>query len=109
MNPIDAEARGLKHGDYVLIRSRHGKVVRPVALMDRVTPGVVFLGEGAWVEKDEALNIDFAGATNTLNGSYPTGQGEEPWNTCNVQVEKWTGKIPDLDYKWPQRIPIEEA
>jgi len=109
MNPIDAEQRGLKHGDYVVIKSRHGQVLRPVALESRVMPGVVFLGEGAWVEMDEEKGIDLAGATNTLNGTHLSGQGEEPWNSCNVQVEKWNGPTPEPDYKWPLRIPIKEA
>ena len=76
---------------------------------ERVTPGVVIVGEGAWVELDEKLGIDKAGATNMLDGTHPTGQGEEPWNTCNVQVEKWTGAPLAPDYTWPKRIPIKEA
>ena len=41
-------------------------------------PGVVTLGEGAWVELDEETGIDKAGATNTLCGTHLSGQGEEP-------------------------------
>jgi anaerobic dimethyl sulfoxide reductase subunit A len=58
---------------------------------------------------DEALGIDKAGCTNVLNGAYTCGQGQEPWNTCIVQVEKWTGAPLDADYLWNQRIPIKEA
>jgi anaerobic dimethyl sulfoxide reductase subunit A len=110
MNPIDAEERGLKKGDIVQVTSRHGTVIRPLFITERVKPGVCYLGEGAWAEVDEASGIDKAGATNTLNGAIPTGQGHQGWNTCNIQVEKYTGPIELLpDYKWPQRIPIEEA
>ena len=109
INPIDAKKRGISTGDNMLITSRHGKVLRPAYLTDRVMPGVITLGEGAWVQMDDTLGIDIAGATNSLCGAKLTGQGEEPWNTCIVQVEKWTGKKPDPDYLWPQRIPIEEA
>jgi anaerobic dimethyl sulfoxide reductase subunit A len=73
-------------------------------------PGVVALGEGAWAQVDETTGIDTAGATNTLNGAIPTGQGHQGWNTCNVQVERYGG--PDSlppDYKWEQRIPIKEV
>lgn len=93
----------------MLITSRWGKVLRPAYVTERVMPGVVTLGEGAWVEMDETLGIDKAGATNSLCGEHLTGQGEEPWNSCNVQVEKWTGTPLVLDYLWPQRIPIKEA
>lgn len=104
MNPADAAARGIQNGDTAKITSRHGTVLRPVCLTERIMPGVVTLGEGAWVDKDEATGIDKAGATNSLDGVHPTGQGEEPWNTCNVQVEKWTGEPLSPDVTWPQRI-----
>ncbi len=107
ISTIDAEERGIKNGDAVLVASRHGKVLRPAYVTDRVTPGVILLGEGAWVQMDEGLGIDLAGATNTLNGSIPTGQGEEPWNSCNVQVTKWTGDPLVNDYKWEHRIPVK--
>jgi anaerobic dimethyl sulfoxide reductase subunit A len=104
MNPVDAAARGLKAGDTVLVTSKHGKVLRPLYLTERIMPGVVTLGEGAWVEKDDETGIDKAGATNSLCGARLTGQGEEPWNTTIVQVEKWTGEPLPSDHTWAQRI-----
>lgn len=110
INPIDAEARGIKQGDIVQVTSRHGTVIRPVYIEERMMPGVVTLGEGAWAEIDEASGIDIAGATNTLNGGIPTGQGQQGWNSCNVEVKKYTGPIELLpDHKWPQRIPVKEV
>jgi len=110
MNPMDADARGLKQGDIVKVTSRHGTVIRPLLVTERLMPGVTCLGEGAWAQVDEATGIDKAGATNTLNGAIPTGQGHQGWNTCNIQVEKYTGSVElPPDYKWPQRIPIKEA
>jgi anaerobic dimethyl sulfoxide reductase subunit A len=109
MNPIDAKARGLKQGDTVLVTSRHGKVLRPLVLSERIMPGVVNLMEGAWVEKDDETGIDMAGATNSLNGARGTGQGQEPWNSCTVKVEKWTGEPIAPDKTWPRRIPIKEV
>jgi anaerobic dimethyl sulfoxide reductase subunit A len=109
MNPIDAEERGIKHNDTILVTSRHGKVLRKVAVNPLILPGVVTIPEGAWVQKDDETGIDHAGATNSLNGCNLTGQGEEPWNTCNVQVEKWEGEPVMDDARWPQRIPIKEA
>lgn len=104
MNKRDGEALGLKEGDTVLIESRHGKVIRPVSLTERMMPGVVSLGEGAWVELDEETGICKAGATNMLCGTYLSGQGEEPWNTTNVRVEKYTGEPLLPDAEWEQRI-----
>lgn len=110
MNPDDAASLGLKAGDVAQISSRHGTVLRPVYLTERIMPGVVMLGEGAWAQVDEATGIDMAGATNTLNGALPNGQGHQGWNTCNVKVEKYTGSLQLLpDVQWAQRIPIQEA
>ena len=66
-------------------------------------PGVVQLGEGAWVEIDEKSGIDLAGSANSLCGAIPTGQGHQGWNTTNVQVAKYAGEL-DPDCDWPQRI-----
>jgi anaerobic dimethyl sulfoxide reductase subunit A len=71
-------------------------------------PGVTTRGEGAWAEIDETTGIDKAGATNTLMGSNPTGQGTQPYNTIIVQVDKWNGSLPP-DYKWLQRIVFQKG
>lgn len=104
MNPIDAEARGIKQGDTAVIRSRHGKVMRRVRVTEKMMPGVTTLGQGAWIDMDEATGIDKGGCTNILNGGIPTGQGVQAYNTCVVEVEKWTGESLAPDYQWPQRI-----
>jgi len=105
MNPADAEAKGIKKGDIVKVSSHHGTVIRPVYLTERMVPGVLTLGEGAWADIDEETGVDKAGATNTLNGGIATGQGTQAYNTCNVQVEKYNGPIKLLpDYLWPKRI-----
>ena len=97
--------RKIKTGDTVLITSRHGKVLRRAFLTERMMPGVVALGEGAWAEFDETTGVDKAGATNTLNGAIPTGQGHSGWNSCNVEIKKSdTPLTPDA--RWPQRIPL---
>jgi anaerobic dimethyl sulfoxide reductase subunit A len=110
INPIDAAARGIQTGDTVKVTSQHGTVLRPAYVTERLTPGVVALGEGAWAQIDEKTGIDLAGATNTLNGAIPTGQGHQGWNTCVVQVERYGG--PEAlapDATWEPRVPIKEA
>lgn len=105
MNASDAKALGITKDDIVKVTSKHGTVIRPVYLTERMMPGTMTLGQGAWAEIDEETGIDKAGATNTLCGGNPTGQGVQAYNTCNVKIEKYTGPI-DLkpDYKWPQRL-----
>ena len=104
MNTREGKALGLKDGDTVLIESEFGKCIRPLTLSESMMPGVVTLGEGAWVEIDEKTGIDKAGATNTLCGARLSGQGEEPWNTTIVRVEKYNGEALKPDAEWEQRI-----
>ncbi len=46
IHPTDAAARGLADGDRARVRSRVGEVVVPVALSERMMPGVVSLPHG---------------------------------------------------------------
>jgi len=108
MNPIDAQERGLMTGDTALVTSLHGKVLRPVQITNAMMPGVVGLGQGAWVEIDDETGIDLAGCTNVLCGANAVGQGHQAWNSTILQVEKWTGKPLEPDDKWQQRIVFKE-
>ncbi len=103
INPVDAAKRGIKNGDIVKISSRHGSILRPAFVTERIIPGVTTVGQGAWIEMDEETGVDKAGCTNILNGDYATGQGHSGHNTCNVQVEKVDTPLAP-DYQWPQRI-----
>ncbi|MEJ2013349.1 MAG: molybdopterin dinucleotide binding domain-containing protein, partial [Anaerolineales bacterium] len=106
MNPVDAEARGIKHGDTVLITSRAAQSIRPVSVTNRIMPGVTILPHGAWLELDDDTMIDQAGSDNWITRDLPDMEGHMGWNSVNVQVEKWTGAPLAPDYTWPQRIPL---
>jgi anaerobic dimethyl sulfoxide reductase subunit A len=108
ISPVDAEERGIENGDTVLVTTPHGKALRPAYVTNRQMPGVIDLTEGAWVERDDETEIDHAGATNTLCGTTPTGQGVQPWNTLIAQIEKWSGEPLAPDYTWPQRVIFGE-
>ncbi|MEG2262557.1 MAG: molybdopterin-dependent oxidoreductase [Raoultibacter sp.] len=109
MNPLDGKTLGFKTGETVLCSSKWGKVLRPLLLTDIMTPGVLALGQGAWVDIDEKTGIDKAGCTNVLNGPNLVGFGHEAWNSCIVKVEKWTGEALIPDAEWPQREIFKEA
>lgn len=110
-NPVflsskDAEERGIKTGDTVLIKSKHGRTLRIAEVTETLMPGVVGLPHGAWVQMDEKNQVDTAGSDNILTGPIPTGQGIGAWNTTICQVEKWTGTPLTADVKWPLRIVL---
>lgn len=109
MNPIDAEARGIKDGDMVKITSSEGSSIRRVCLTERIMPGVTNLPHGAWTEFDDELGVDKAGSDNYLEAPVPTVEGHSGFNSQIVQVEKWDGPRLLPDSQWPQRIPIKEV
>ncbi|MDR1013933.1 MAG: molybdopterin-dependent oxidoreductase [Coriobacteriales bacterium] len=107
MNRLDAEARGLKTGDTVLISSLYGKILRNVAVTDSVMPGVAQVWHGSWNDFDED-GIDRGGCSNTLIGANTMGYGSQPYNSTLVEVEKWTGDPLPADYTWPARVPLKD-
>lgn len=104
INTQDAMEKGIEEGDTVLFTSQHGKTLRSALLTDRFMPGVIGLPHGSWVDMDEKTGIDRGGADNILCGPISTGQGVSGWNSCVVNMEKYTGTplIPDVEK--PQRI-----
>nr|WP_295973351.1 molybdopterin-dependent oxidoreductase [uncultured Bacillus sp.] len=104
LNKADAEKRGIKEGDTVLLSNEFGKTLRPAHLTETMMLGVIGLPHGAWAEIDEDLGVDKAGADNILCGPIPTGYGTSGWNTANCNLEKWDGEPLEEDVKWPQRI-----
>ncbi len=109
MNPIDAEARGIKNSDVVKITSSEGSAIRHVLVTDRIMPGVTSLPHGAWTEFDDTLGLDKAGSDNYLEAGVLIGESNFGYNSQNVQVEKWDGPRLIPDSQWPQRIPIKEG
>jgi anaerobic dimethyl sulfoxide reductase subunit A len=105
LNGDDAKKLGVANGEIVKITGRSGAVIRPAYVTERIMPGVVALGQGAWIEIDEKTGMDKAGSTNVLYGPMSTGQGHTGYNCCNVKIEKYDKELlPDVH--WPPRIVL---
>jgi anaerobic dimethyl sulfoxide reductase subunit A len=109
INPIDAEAYGVRTGDTALVTSKWGKVLRPVLTTDIMMPGVVAITQGAWVEIDEETGIDKAGCVNVLVGPNLCAFGHQAFNSCIVKVERWTGDKLVPDAQWEPREMFKEG
>ena len=109
IHPSDAEARGIRSGDLVLVANGRGRALAGAYVTDRVTKGVVVLRHGAWyapVETEDGT-LDVRGNSNTLTLDEPTSKlacGNIA-STALVEVSKWTGERHDV-YVFD---PVEEA
>lgn len=108
-NPVyisrkDADEKGIKDGETVLLSNEYAKSLRPAAVVETIMPGVIGLPHGAWVDIDEKTGIDRGGADNLFVPHIPKGLGSSGFNTARVNFEKWKGEPLEEDVKWEQRI-----
>ena len=88
INPIDAEARGIKQGGEVRVYNDRGTTVIVAEVTPRIIPGVVALQSAAWWRPD-ANGIDRGGCANVLSSTRitPLAKGNSH-QTMLVQVGK---------------------
>ncbi|MBI4285659.1 MAG: molybdopterin-dependent oxidoreductase [Chloroflexi bacterium] len=85
INRIDSESRGIRDGQQVLVFNERGKTVTRAKVTERIMPGVVSMGEGAWYTPDKN-GIDWGGNPNVLTRDSYCAGGGWPTNTCLVEV-----------------------
>ncbi|MDR0515374.1 MAG: molybdopterin-dependent oxidoreductase [Coriobacteriaceae bacterium] len=115
INPLDAEAQDIRHGDTVLLTSNAGKILRRAAVKSTVMPGVIVGTHGATnrlLDNERSSGatdwdkvIDYGGNANTLCASYLVGQGHQAFNTVIVKMEKWSGEPLLPNYRWELDTP----
>lgn len=96
MNASDAEEHGITSGDYVIVSSPSGQILRQANVSQLVIPGAIDVPNGPWQQFDANGN-DVGGCPNTLYGGTAHGMGVSGYNNVHVKVEKWTGKPPVAD------------
>ncbi|MHA1255638.1 MAG: molybdopterin dinucleotide binding domain-containing protein, partial [Promethearchaeota archaeon] len=87
INPVDAEARGIKMGDDVYVWNDRGILATEAWVTKRIVTGVIAIPEGAWFTPDEK-GIDRGGCPNTLTKDEYSPGGASALKTCLVQVGK---------------------
>ncbi|EPF9727755.1 trimethylamine-N-oxide reductase TorA [Vibrio fluvialis] len=100
INPMDAKAKGIKEGDLVRVFNGRGQLLAGAVLSDSYPHGVIRIEEGAWYgplsEKEGAICT--YGDPNTLTLDLGTSELAQATsaNTCIVDFEKFTGKVPPV-------------
>ncbi|MCP4682801.1 MAG: molybdopterin-dependent oxidoreductase [Desulfobacterales bacterium] len=87
INPVDAEQRGIKDGDDILVFNDRGTLSIPAWLTERIMPGVISIFEGAWYAPDKN-GIDQGGCANVLTKDAYSEGGASALKTCLVQIKK---------------------
>lgn len=88
INPLDAEPRGIAHGDLVRIYNQIGRTEVRAKVTPRIMPGVLSLPQGAWYTPDEN-GLDKNGCINTLTSQRPSPLAKgNPQHTNLVEVKK---------------------
>ncbi len=109
IHKVDADARGIQNGDIVRIFNERGQVLAGAVVTDGIIKGTVALHEGAWYDPldlgESEKPLCKNGCPNVLTrdeGTSKLAQGNSP-NTCIVQVEKYTGEVPEVTvFKQPK-------
>ncbi|WP_022849609.1 molybdopterin-dependent oxidoreductase [Limisalsivibrio acetivorans] len=88
LNPIDAEAKGIKTGDRLKISNGRGAILVSAIVTQRVPSKVVYIGQGSWHYDENG--VDVGGCANTLTHARPAriSQGMTLANDCRVKIEK---------------------
>ena len=88
INPLDAEHRGIAHGDVVRVYNQIGRTEVRAKVTPRIMPGVLSLPQGAWYTPDEN-GLDKNGCVNILTRQHPSPLAKgNPQHTNLVEVEK---------------------
>ena len=87
ISSVDAQPRGIQHGDTVEVFNDRGRVLIQAAVTERIMPGVVSLAAGAWYRPD-SKGTDEGGCANVLTRDEFSPGGAFCSNSGLVQVRK---------------------
>ncbi|MDR1357898.1 MAG: molybdopterin-dependent oxidoreductase [Coriobacteriales bacterium] len=91
VNPLDADTRQIKDGDWCSVKSKAGEIRIEARVTPRVIPGTIAIPQGAWHQASMSGDrIDEGGCVNTLTTYRPTplAKGNGPAHSMVVQVAK---------------------
>jgi biotin/methionine sulfoxide reductase len=109
INRDDADTRGISDGDLVRLYNDRGACLAGAHVTDEIRPGVVQLSTGAWFDPLDASEIgsmDKHGNPNVLTMDKGTSRLAQcsSAQTALVQVERYTGDVPEITAFVPPQI-----
>jgi anaerobic selenocysteine-containing dehydrogenase len=98
LNPADAAARGIKHGDIVQVFNERGIVLCGAYVTERLRKGVVYVDHGARYDPIVPGEIDRGGAINTITPHNLTSK-----NTTGMVVSSFLVEVAPADMEGLRR------
>ena len=98
MNPVDAVARGIKHGDIVVVFNERGESLGAAYVTDKIKPGVVRMFYGSFWEPEnprEDKSLDKGGSFNVLTSNEPMSCHTHLQRVHHIMIEirKWRNEL----------------
>jgi biotin/methionine sulfoxide reductase len=109
INPDDAAARGIAHGDLVRVFNDRGSILAGAVVSATVRRGVVRIATGAWYDPETPGmigSLDKHGNANVLTldkGTSRLAQGASA-QTALVEIERFEGQAPAVSAFEPPLI-----
>jgi len=104
LNPIEAEKRGIKHGDIVKVFNERGTVLCGAYVTDRLIHSVCYVDHGARVDSIIPGELDRGGAINLITPTAMTGKNSTGMATSGFLVE--VAKVTDEEMEgWKRDYP----
>jgi molybdopterin guanine dinucleotide-containing S/N-oxide reductase-like protein len=107
MNPKDAAARGIKHGDVVSIFNERGTVLAGAYVTERIMAGAVGIDHGAKYDPIVPGEIDRGGVINTIVPRNCTSKNTVGMAVSGFLVEVEKTDLEALRAKYPQAFARE--
>jgi anaerobic selenocysteine-containing dehydrogenase len=107
INPVDAEARGIKPGDVVSLHNERGTVLLGAYVTQRVMPGVVGVDHGAKYDPVVPGEIDRGGAINTIVPRNTTSENAVGMVVSGFLAEVEKTDLDDMRAKYPDAFERE--
>lgn len=88
INPIDAQARGIRNDDNVYAYNDRGRIRSIARVTPRIAPGVISVPQGSWFNPQDG-GVDIGASVNTLTSWPPSPLAKgNAQHTAICQVEK---------------------
>jgi len=102
LHPLEAEKRGIKHGDIVSIYNDRGTVLGSAYVTERLMPGVLYIDHGAKWDPIVPGEIDRGGAINTIVPRNTTSKNAVGHAVSGFLVEVEKTDMEELKRKYPE-------